>query len=161
MCSTRHWRLNFPQASVYTRPVPVFPVSERKAKALRERLNALRCSESDLEENFFQGSGVALRHLPTGIRIRCCQQRCQALNRFLARRLLADELEARLQNKSRHQVKAEKIRETKSKPKRPGVRKHLDQFTLRPLPPPSEQAPPRELGRLLIQFENLGKEETR
>jgi peptide chain release factor len=141
--------------------VPVFPVSERKAKALRERLNALRCSESDLEENFFQGSGVALRHLPTGIRIRCCQQRCQALNRFLARRLLAEELEARLQNKSRHEVKAEKIRETKGKPKRPGVWKHLDQFALRPLPPSGEQAPPRELGRLLVQFENLEKDETR
>lgn len=161
VCATCPWRLNFPQASVYTRPVLVFPVSERKAKALRERLNALRCSESDLEENFFQGSGVALRHLPTGIRIRCSQQRCQALNRFLARRLLADELEARLQNKSRHEVKAEKIRESKGKPRRPGVRKHLDQFTLRPLPPPTEQRPPRELGRLFIQLENLGKEETR
>ena len=37
----------------------------------------------------------------------------QALNRFLARRLLADELEARLQNKTRQVVKAEKIRESK------------------------------------------------
>ena len=141
--------------------MPAFPVSERKAKALRERLDALRCSESDLEENFFQGSGVALRHLPTGIRIRCSQQRCQALNRFLARRLLADELEARLQDKSRHEVKAEKIREAKGKPKRPAVRKHLDQFTLHRLPSPSEQTPPQELGRLLIQLDNFGKEDAR
>ena len=160
-CAQPPRRLKFPQASVYTRSVPVFPVSERKAKALRERLNALRCSESDLEENFFQGAGVALRHVPTGIRIRCSQQRCQALNRFLARRLLADELEARLQNKSRHEVKAEKIRESKGKPKRSAVQKHLDQFTLRQLPSSSEQAPPRELGRLLIQLENFGKEESR
>jgi hypothetical protein len=37
------------------------------------------------------------------------------LNRFLARRLLADELEAQLQNKTRYQVKAEKLREAKGK----------------------------------------------
>ena len=99
--------------------MPAFPVSERKARALRERLNALQCSERDLEESFFQRSGVELRHRPTGIRIRCSEQRCQILNRFLARRMLADELEARLQNKTRHEVKAERIREAKGKLKCP------------------------------------------
>jgi peptide chain release factor len=97
--------------------VPAFPVSEKKALALRSRLEALQCSERDLKESFFSGNGVALRHRPTGIRVRCCRESSQALNRFLVRRLLADELEARLQNKTRHQVKAERLREAKGKRK--------------------------------------------
>ena len=136
--------------------MPAFPVSERKARALRERLKALRCSEKDIDESFFQRSGVELRHRPTGIRIRCSEQRCQALNRFLARRNLADELEARLQDKTRHEVKAEKIREAKGRLKRPSVRECLDQFTLRPLTPANQQLVTRQLGKLLAQLENLG-----
>jgi len=140
--------------------VPAFPVSEKKAKALRERLIALGCSEGDIEESFFSGSGVDLRHRPSGIRIRCTERRCQALNRFLARRLLADELEARLQNKTRHAVKAEKIRELKGKTNRRGVADRLAQFVLRPLALPSQQSAPKELGKLLIQLEKIKKEET-
>jgi hypothetical protein len=52
------------------------------------------------------------------------------LNRFLARRLLADELEARLQNKTRHMVKAEKIRESKRRNNRRGVAERLAQFAV-------------------------------
>jgi peptide chain release factor len=141
--------------------VPAFPVSEKKAKALRERLLALRCSEGDIEENFFRKSGVELRHRPTGIRIRSSEGRCQALNRFLARRLLADELEARLQNKTRHIVKAEKIRELKGRTCRRGVTEHLAQFALRPLALPGQQPVPREIGKLLNQLEKIKKEEAR
>jgi protein subunit release factor B len=141
--------------------VPVFPVSERKAKALRERMVALHCSEGDIEESFFQRWGVELRHRPTGIRIRCSEQRSQSLNRFLARRLLADELEARRQNKTRHIVKSEKIRESKGKPNRIGVAERFAQFTLRPLDLPGQQAASKELGKLLSQLEKIKKEEGR
>ena len=140
--------------------MPAFPVSERKARALRERLNALRCSEKDIEESFFRRSGVALRHRPTGVRIRCSEQSCQALNRFLARRNLADELEARLQRKTRHEMKAERIRGAKGKLKRLTVADHLEQFALRPLAPVGQSAP-KELGKLLAQLEYLGREESR
>jgi protein subunit release factor B len=138
-----------------------FPVSEKKARALRERFTALGCLERDIEETFFGRSGVQLRHRPTAIQIRCSEQRCQALNRFLVRRTLADELEARRQNKTRHIVKAEKIRESKGKANRPGLADHFAQFTLRPLATGGEQAAPKELARLLIQLENIKKEETR
>jgi hypothetical protein len=113
--------------------VPAFPVSDKKARALRSRLAALQCSEQDLEESFFKGNGVDLRHRATGIRIRCCRETSQALNRFLARRLLADELEARLQNKTRYQVKAEKLRETKGKRSVPGITERLRQYILPPI----------------------------
>ena len=133
-----------------------FPVSERKARALRERLIALRCSDKDIEERFFGRFGVELRHRPTGIRIRCSEQSCQALNRFLARRNLTDELEARLQNKTRHKVKAEKLRDAKAKVRRPSVAERFDQFRLRPLASTGQQSAPRELGKLLALLENLG-----
>jgi protein subunit release factor B len=113
--------------------VPAFPVSDKKVRALRNRLAALQCFEQDLEESFFRGSGVDLRHRSTGIRIRCCRESSQALNRFLARRLLADELEARLQNKTRYEVKAEKIREAKGKRSMSGVSDKLRQYVLRPI----------------------------
>jgi peptide chain release factor len=147
--------LNFLRKLVYTRSVPAFPVSERKARALRERLDALRCSEKDLEESFFRRSGVDLWHRPTGVRIRCSEQSCQALNRFLARRMLADELEARLQKKTRHEAKAERIRKAKGKLKRPSATERLDQFALRPWSSASRQSPPKELGKLLNRLKNL------
>jgi hypothetical protein len=113
--------------------VPAYPVSDKKARALRSRLAALQCSEQDLEESFFKRNGVDLRHPATGIRIRCCRETSQALNRFLARRLLADELEARLQNKTRHQVKAEKLREAKGKRSAQGIAEKLREYVLRPI----------------------------
>jgi hypothetical protein len=75
--------------------------------------------------------------------------------------LLADELEARLQGKTRHIVKAQKIRESKGKTNRRGVAEHLSQFAMRPLDLPSQQAAPKELGKLLSQLEKIKKEETR
>jgi protein subunit release factor B len=141
--------------------VPAFPVSAKKAKALRERLTALRCSEGDIEEVFFRGSGVELRHRPSGVRVRCFERRSQALNRFLARRLLADELEARLHNKTRHIVKAEKIRESKGRTKRRSVAEGLAQFALRPLALAEPQRAPRELSELLNQLEKVKREEMR
>ena len=138
-----------------------FPVSEKKAKALRERFLALGCLEKDLEEIFFGRCGVDLRHHPSGVRVRCTEGRCQALNRFRARRTLADELEARLQAKTRHIVKAEKMRESKGKTNRMGVAERFAQFTLRPLDSPGQQAASKELGKLLNQLEKIKKEEAR
>src|SRR6202030_3899748 len=153
--------LNFCRRIGINPSVPAFPVSEKKAKALRERLKILRCSEGDIEESFFGRSGVELRHRSRGIRIRCSERRCQALNSFLARRLLADELEARLQNKTGHIVKAEKIRELKGKTNRSGVTEQLAQFTLRPLASAGPQTVSKELGRLLTQLEKIKNEEAR
>jgi peptide chain release factor len=141
--------------------VPAFPVSKKKTDALRERLICLRCSEADIEESFFRRSGVELRHRPSGIRIRCCERGGQALNRFFARRLLADELEARLQNKTRHTAKAEKLRELKRRSLRRGLAEQFAQFALRPLALPEQQPAPKDLGKLLIQLEQINREEIR
>jgi hypothetical protein len=79
--------------------------------------------------------------------VHCSRENSQALNRFLARRLLLDELEARGQNKTRHQVKAERIREEKRRRRAPG--KTSDPFQLRPLQSPEHGQAPRGLSRLL------------
>ncbi len=61
--------------------------------------------EEDLKETFVRSSGpggqkvnktsscVQLTHLPTGLSVKCQQERSQTLNRFLARRLLLDRIE--------------------------------------------------------------------
>src|SRR5262249_21302450 len=83
-------------------------VSPGKEKALAERMQSLGIREEDIEEQFVRASGaggqkvnktsacVELHHRPTGIRVKCQQERSQALNRFLARRLLAEKIEARI-----------------------------------------------------------------
>ena len=83
-------------------------VSPGKEKSLVERMQALGVREEDIEEQFVRSSGaggqkvnktsscVVLHHRPTGIRVKCQQERSQALNRFLARRLLLDKIEAQI-----------------------------------------------------------------
>jgi hypothetical protein len=77
---------------------------------------------------------------------------------------LADELEARLQAKTRHIVKAEKIREMKGRTNgtnRRSVADGLAQFALRPLATPGQQPPmAKALGRLLTQLEKIREAET-
>jgi len=85
----------------------VFPVSAEKVRALEQTMRRLGVREEDLDEQFIRSRGrggqnvnkvstcVVLRHGPTGLVVRCERERSQALNRFLARRLLLEKLEAR------------------------------------------------------------------
>ena len=108
--------------------MPLFPVSPEKQTQLEERMARLGLREADILEDFVKGSGaggqkinktsmaVSLRHLPTGLMVRCQESRSQALNRFLARRLLCDKLEERiLGRRSEAQQQFEKIRRQKRK----------------------------------------------
>lgn len=101
-------------------------VTSEKKKQLAERMARLNILESDLDESFILGSGpggqkvnktescVRLHHAPSGIDIKCGRTRHRELNRFLARRLLCDRVEAqRTDILSRRQQEIEKIRRGK------------------------------------------------
>ena len=57
---------------------------------------------------------VVMRHKPTGFEVKCQKERSQALNRFLAKRMLVEKIEAhQLGLQSERQKKFEKIRRQK------------------------------------------------
>jgi protein subunit release factor B len=107
-----------------------FPVSEEKNRWLRERMEALGVREEDLEEKFIRSSGrggqkvnktstcVYLRHLPTGIEVKCMRERSQPLNRFLARRELVEKISKVSGQITSDDIKMGKIRRQKAKRKK-------------------------------------------
>ena len=103
-------------------------VSPKKQFALQEAMRRLGIDEADLDERFIRSSGpggqnvnkvstcVVLRHRPSGIEVRCQQERSQSLNRFLARRILCARLEGlRLGALSAEAQRVAKIRRQKRK----------------------------------------------
>ena len=103
-------------------------LSAEKEQALRERMEKLGISEGDLVEKFIRSGGrggqnvnkvatcVYLKHVPSGIEVKCQQERTQALNRFFARRILADKLEALIEGKkSEEKQRIAKIKRQKRK----------------------------------------------
>jgi peptide chain release factor len=104
----------------------LFPVSFEKEDQLLRRMAQLGIAERDLQEWFIRGGGpggqktnktsstVCLRHKPTGLEVRCAQERSQSLNRFLARRDLCEKIAAKIHGeKSKKEQEREKIRRQK------------------------------------------------
>jgi len=100
---------------------------------------ALGVLEDEIEESFVrsQGAGgqnvnktsscVVLLHRPTGIRVKCQDERSQALNRFLARRRLLDKIEERERGfVAAERSRVEKIRRQKRKRSKRAKAKMLD-----------------------------------
>ncbi len=117
---------------------PMF-VSPAKEQALQERMKKLGIFEQDLIEQFIHAGGkggqnvnktssaVYLKHVPTGIEVKCQQERSQAMNRFFARRILADKIEQLiLGRQSAEQQRIEKIRRQKRKRSKRAKEKMLE-----------------------------------
>ena len=80
----------------------------KKNEELARAFERLGIRESDLEESFIRSGGpggqnvnkvstcVVLKHRPSGLVIKCQQERSQSMNRYLARRILAEKIESQI-----------------------------------------------------------------
>jgi len=114
-----------------------YPVSLEKESQLAQRMESLRVSEADIEESFVRSGGhggqnvnkvstcVMLLHRPTRTQVKCQESRHQGLNRFIARQLLLDKIEAeRKERRAAERDQVEKLRRQKRKRPR-GVKERI------------------------------------
>jgi len=117
----------------------VFNVSSAKKQELIERMQRLDVKEDDFKETFVRSSGpggqnvnktstcVVLKHIPTGLSVKCQKERSQALNRFIARRRILDCIEKERQGfVAEEKQRVEKIRRQKRKRSRRAKEKMLE-----------------------------------
>jgi len=114
----------------------MFPVKPEKRLKLQQRMASLGIKEDDLEEKFACSSGhggqkvnrtatcVYLRHIPTGLDVKCQKTRSQGLNRYYARVILCDKIEALKQGReSRRERIINKRRKQKDRRRRRTIKK--------------------------------------
>jgi len=111
-------------------------INPAKVNALKEKMQKLNIKESDIEEKFILSgkkggqkankshNAVYLKHIPTGIEVKCNATRERELNRFLARRILTEKIEEKLFGTSERLKKIEKIRKQKEKAKKRAKEKY-------------------------------------
>ena len=113
--------------------------SKEKQLRLLEKMERLGIREEDLLEKFILGSGkggqkvnktsscVYIKHIPTGIEVKCQQERSRELNRYIARSMLCDEIQEKIHHeKSAKQHEFEKIRRQKRRRSRKAQLKVLE-----------------------------------
>jgi protein subunit release factor B len=107
------------------------PVTPAKLNELRERLARLGVNLAAVEEQFIRGSGpggqkanktasgVRLAYPPLGLQVKWLRGRSRALNRFLALRELADEIEVIVSPATSARLReAERLRRRKDRNRR-------------------------------------------
>jgi protein subunit release factor B len=102
------------------------PTAAEKEELLARRMSALGVQEEDLQETFVRSGGhggqnvnkvatcVMLLHRPSGLQVKCQETRQQGMNRWLARKLLLDKLEAQRRSAvAAERARVEKVRRQK------------------------------------------------
>ncbi|MDR2067184.1 MAG: peptide chain release factor-like protein [Endomicrobium sp.] len=105
-----------------------FGVTLKKQSELEKKFEKYNIKESDIEEKFIRSSGkggqnvnkvstaVYLKHVPSGVEVKCSKERSQRINRFFARRLLVEKIEEQILGIiSSKRKEIEKIRQQKRK----------------------------------------------
>lgn len=118
----------------------IFPVNPKKEEELLTKMIKFNILEKDIEEKFIHSGGkggqnvnktstcVYLKHVPSGLEVKCQKERSQPLNRFLARRILVDKISSMiLGRKSEKEQEIEKIRRQKRKRSKRAKNKMLEQ----------------------------------
>lgn len=103
-------------------------ITHKKWQQLHVRMFSLGIVEDDLIEKFILGSGsggqkinktsscVWLKHEPTGITVKCQQERSRELNRYFARQRLCDKLDVQInKTQSEREQAIAKIKRQKRK----------------------------------------------
>jgi protein subunit release factor B len=103
-------------------------VSRDKQRILEERMAHLGIREEDISEQFVLSSGpggqnvnkrstcVMLKHIPTGIEVKCQEERYREMNRYRARQRLCDKYEELILKLSTPKTEyVEKIRRRKKR----------------------------------------------
>ena len=116
-----------------------FGVSPEKENALRQKMVRLGIREQDIVERFIRSKGpggqnvnktstcVYLKHIPTGIEVKCQKERTQVLNRYIARKILVNKIENLVLGKlSEAQQRIEKLRRQKRRRSRKAKLKMLE-----------------------------------
>ncbi len=119
-----------------------FAVSEKKNRQLQAKMEEVGLKEEDIEEKFIRASGrggqkinktsssVYLKHVPSGIEVKCMKERSQSINRFLARRELMEKIEAYSGGTTVRDKRAEKIIKQKAKKKKRAKIKYKEKSDL-------------------------------
>lgn len=118
-------------------------ISDKKREGLEKKMAALGIFEHDLTEHFIRSSGhggqnvnkvnscVYLKHLPTSIEVKCQKSRSQGDNRYLARAILCEKIEAQIlgrqsaQAKERYKIKKQKQKRSKRAKEKMLATKHI------------------------------------
>jgi len=106
----------------------MFSVGPAKERELKARMDILNIREEDIDESFVRSGGkggqkvnkastcVYLKHLPSGIEVKCQEDRSQSLNRYRARVILVEKMDELIKGREgEKQRKIEKIRRQKRK----------------------------------------------
>ncbi len=120
-----------------------FGISSSKQQQLQKQFDEFNIKESDIVEKFIHSSGhggqnlnkvatcVYIKHIPTSIEIKCQKYRTQLLNRYAARKMLADAIETMVLGQKSRKIQAiEKIRRQKRKRNKRAKEKMLEQKKL-------------------------------